>query len=100
MYCDGRNPVSITEFSPGMGIIQTDKSTDPYTILGRDDDRRSSSSSIKPLKELDPLPSYRDEPYSSSYGSSSGSSTFGSSAYGDTTFKQREKIRQSGRIPW
>ena len=68
VYCDGKKPVSITEFSPGMGIIQTEKDTVPYTILG-DRDRRSAYTPYDstPLKELDPLPSYSSP--SSSYSS-------------------------------
>ena len=88
VYCDGKNPVSITEFSPGMGIIQTDKDTIPYTIIGGDDRKRSSfdSTPLPTLDTLDPLPSYRDEPSTSLW---------------DTgTYEQREAVRRSGRIPW
>ena len=86
LSCDGpRGNTSITEFSRGQGVIQTDRETIPYSIIGRDEERRSSYNS-QPLRELEPLPS------SSSYG--------GSGAYGNSTFEERERIRESGRIPW
>ena len=82
-YCNTpRGSSSITELSPGMGIIQTEGETIPYTIIGQDN-RRSSYSSDR-LPELERLPS------SSSYGSSERSSTF----------EERQSIRDSGRIPW
>ena len=87
--CDSASgSTSITELSPGQGIITRQgrdgsSSMDPYTIIGRDDERRSSYGSER-LPELERLPS------SSSYGSSERSSTF----------EERQAIRDSGRIPW
>ena len=83
LSCDGpRGNTSITEFSRGQGVIQTDKETIPYSIIGRDEERRSSYRS-QPLQELDRLPSNRDD----------------SSSYRSSTFEERQAIRESGGIP-
>ena len=87
-YCSSSSgSTSITELSPGMGIItrqgrDCSSSMDPYTIIGQDNNSRSSYSR-QPIEPLERLPSYG-----------------GSSTYGETTFEQRERIRDSGRIPW
>jgi hypothetical protein len=86
LSCDGpRGNTSITEFSRGQGIIQSEGSTIPYSIIGQQEERRSSA--IRPLRELDPLPSYRDVRPSYQEERSS-------------TFEERQAIRNSGRIPW
>lgn len=60
LYCDGpRGSTSITELSPGMGIITRQgrdgsSSMDPYTIIGQD---RHRSGGIEPLERLERLPS-------------------------------------------
>ena len=86
--CDSASgSTSITEFSRGQGIItqqgRNGSSMEPYTIIGQENNRRSSYSSDR-LPELEQLPS------SSNYGSSERSSTF----------EERQAIRDSGRIPW
>ena len=84
LSCDGpRGNTSITEFSRGQGVIQTDRETIPYTIIGQDRDR--SSYNRQPIEPLDRLPS---------------SGYSGSSIYDRTTFEERQAIRASGRIPW
>lgn len=93
VYCDGaRGPVSITEFSPGMGIIQTEKTTEPYAIIGGRE--RSTSFDPTPLPTLDtfePLPSLGIRSYDAEP----------STSLWDTgTFEEREAVRRSGRIPW
>ena len=86
LSCDGpRGNRSITEFSRGQGIIQSEGSTIPYSIIGQQEERRSSA--IRPLRKLDPLPSYRDERPSYREERSS-------------TFEERQAIRDSGRVPW
>lgn len=91
-YCDGpRGSTSITELSRGQGVIQTDRETIPYTIIGGD--RRRSTYDSTPLTELEPLPSYGESYSSPSYRS-------GSSLSDSPSFEQREAIRESGRIPW
>ena len=86
LSCDGpRGNASITELSRGQGIIQTDRETTPYSIIGQKEGRRSSA--IQPLRELEQLPSYRDERPSYREERSS-------------TFEERQAIRDSGRIPW
>lgn len=80
LSCDGpRGNTSITELSRGQGIIQTDRETIPYTIIGRDRDEPRPLG-IQPLEPIDRLPSLRDERPS--------------------TFEERQAIRESGRIPW
>ena len=83
--CDGpRGNTSITEFSRGQGVIQTERETIPYTIIGQDNNSRSSYSR-QPIEPLERLPS---------------SSSYGSSSYDTTTFEERQAIRESGRIPY
>ena len=85
LSCDGpRGNSSITELSHGQGVIQTDRETTPFSIIGQEERR---SSAIQPLRELEPLPSYRDERPSYREERSS-------------TFEGRQAIRDSGRIPW
>ncbi len=51
-----------TELSDGMGIIRNDRGdVTPYTFLNQREERRSPASAIQPLRELDRLPSLRDE---------------------------------------
>lgn len=88
--CDTpRGNTTITELSPGQGIITQQgrhgSTIEPYTIIGQDRERRSGYSST-PFLGLDRPSS------SSSYG--------GSSIYDSTTFEERQAIRDSGRIPW
>ena len=69
--CDSASgSTSITELSPGMGIITRQgrdgsSSMDPYTIIGQDNNRNSYRSDRLP--ELEPLPSYGSSQRSSSY---------------------------------
>lgn len=70
--CDGPSGnTTITEFSRGQGIITQQgrngsSSMQPYSIIGQDNNRRSSSSSER-LPELERLPSYGSSQRSSSY---------------------------------
>ena len=64
LSCDsnrGRGNTTITELSPGRGIIthedRNDSSIEPYSIIGNE----PRHSAIEPLKELDRLPSVSEQ---------------------------------------